>query len=665
MNDIILSQEQQKAIEKIDGASLLLAVPGSGKTTTLISRIGRMVYDYHISPEKILVITYTKNAAKDMQERFASLFNTADSKRIAFRTINSFCNSVVQEFSSRVGRPKPGAEFNVHGNVRKLFEKVYGEKYPDELAVRDIARAIAYIKNAMLSDEDIDAMVVDGYKVRDMYDTYIRYMDVNKKMDYDDQILFTHMLFKNNSLGLLDYYSDKYPYVLVDEAQDTSKLQHEVIRLLTKKYGNLFMVGDEDQSIYGFRAAYPEALVHFEDSYPGGEVFLLQTNYRSAKTVVKVASNVIENNAERHKKVMLASRNDAGMVSVRHFKYKMDQYEELCKELQDCQQKTAILYRNNESAVPFISYLERASIPYSCRGMSDDFFLNKVVQDAMNIIAFAFRPRSFDLLWKIWYKLDLRIKKEKFVEATHHMDLDHRQPIFSALYQQRGINIMQQKKIVELMHQFVMIRQNDNARDAIHRVRTEMRYQNASSEKLYTLEAMAFPNESVAEFRERFEAMGARNWDKLQILNANVILSTIHGSKGLEYDKVILIDAVDGVLPGDDGDIEEERRIFYVGITRARDELVLCEYNDYPSQFLREIEPRKKKVKAVVKKKPVLKKSFHPEGIAEGVLIKHKDYGTGAVEYVTKDSITINFYGVSKKLLYPHIFTHGIAEIVE
>ena len=622
-------------------------MPGSGKTTTLISRIGRMIYDFKVPPEKILVITYTNAAAKDMRERFATLFNAADAERIDFRTINSFCYAVVVQFSKVTGRPKPEDDTERQKNIRMLFEKVYDEKFPEEIEIRNLETSISLIKNSGMTDAEIEDLKVDGREVKPLYDAYTEYMKSKNKMDYDDQIVFAHMLFKNNTAGLRDYYADKYPYVLVDEAQDTSKLQHEVIRLLTQKHGNLFMVGDEDQSIYGFRAAYPEALVHFKESYPDGVISLLQTNYRSAQSIVKAASNVIERNVDRHKKTMVAAREDAGMVSLRQFKYRTDQYIDICKELKKGEGQTAILYRNNDSALPLISYLEKEGIPYSCRGMEDTFFSNKVIRDAMQIIAFAFDPRSFELIWKIYYKLDLRIRKKQLYDATQNLDYGHQQPILSALYQQRGMGKRQKDKILSLMHQLDMIRTNDNAKDAIHRIRTEVGYKNANSEKLYS-----------------------KNWDKLYRPGSNVVLSTIHSSKGLEYDKVILIDAIDGILPGADCDLEEERRIFYVGITRAKNELVLCEYNDYSSQFLHETEEKKKKVRAVAKGRPALKKRvsqkpFHPEDVAEGVLVRHNEYGVGVVEYVKKRSIVINFDGVSKTLMYPYIFTEGIAEIVD
>ena len=169
MNDIILSQEQQKAIEKIDGASLLLAVPGSGKTTTLISRIGRMIYDFKVPPEKILVITYTNAAAKDMRERFATLFNATDAERIDFRTINSFCYAVVVQFSKVTGRPKPKDDTDRQKNIRMLFDKVYDEKFPEEIEIKNLETSISLIKNSGMTDEEIEDLKVDGREVKPLY----------------------------------------------------------------------------------------------------------------------------------------------------------------------------------------------------------------------------------------------------------------------------------------------------------------------------------------------------------------------------------------------------------------------------------------------------------------------------------------------------------------
>ena len=221
-----LSEEQQKAIENVKGATLLLAVPGSGKTTTLITRIGRMVYDLGIDPEKILVITYTRNAARDMQRRFSMFFGTQDADRIHFSTINSFCYSVVLRYARLTGHEKPEDDTDLEYNIRELFPDVYGEQYPDENEIRNLAQQITYVKNMGLKDEDIEGLQSDDRDVKPMYDAYRSYLKEHHRMDYDDQILFTEMIFRNNLCGLRDEYADRYPYILVNEAQDTSRMQH-------------------------------------------------------------------------------------------------------------------------------------------------------------------------------------------------------------------------------------------------------------------------------------------------------------------------------------------------------------------------------------------------------------------------------------------------------
>lgn len=662
MKSLDLSIEQKQAIEDIEGATLLLAVPGSGKTTTLVARIGRMIYDFGIEPEKILVITYTTNAAEDMRNRFARVYGSEYAGRIDFRTINSFCYAVVKKYAEVGHRKKPDDDFELEKNIRFLFSDVYNEQYPDDNEIRNLAQQITYIKNMGLADDDIAGLKTDGRDVKAMYDAYTTYMKDNNKMDYDDQILFTRMIFKNNLCGLRDYYADKYPYVLVDEAQDTSKMQHEVIRFLTLKNGNTFMVGDEDQSIYGFRAAYPDALVKFADIYKGGHIAYLKTNFRSTKSIVNIASSIIKNNENRYDKKMVAAREELGNVSSLRIANRINQYPFIINSL-DKETETAILYRNNDSALPFISYFEREGIPYRCKGVDCLFFSNKVIKDAIDIIQFALNPASKNLIWKIYYKLDLRIRKKILYDATQNLNYKERHPILSAVHRHESVSNSQKKKLEILMAQLDAIRNGKSARAAINIIRTRIGYKNASSEKLFILEAMSFSDETIQQFLKRLGWLEANIASLRYKQNASVILSTIHGSKGLEYDRVILIDAINDILPSPDNDIEEERRIFYVGITRAKEELVLAKYGDCKSLFINEAIKPKQKAVTRRKAEPLIatpqrsetrkkKKKAEPtpeSSIRPGIVVRHKDFGTGRVVSIYEDKISIDFGGKGKK----------------
>ena len=667
-----LSTEQAKAIEKVQGQTLLLAVPGSGKTTTLIARVGRMIYDFGIPPEQILVITYTNEAARDMKARYVTMFGPEHADRIDFRTINSFCYSVVTRYARLTGRTKPEDDIDLEANVRMLFESVYDEKFPDPSEIRDLAQQITYIKNMGLTAEEIEGLRTDTRDVRPMYDAYCTYMKDHHKMDYDDQIVFAKKIFAGNIAGLRDYFADRYPYVLVDEAQDTSKLQHEVIRLLVAKHGNIFMVGDEDQSIYGFRAAYPDALIRFKQTYENAQIFSLQTNYRSAPTIVGLAARVIKNNKSRYDKTMEAAREGSGKVITMDIRNRMEQYEKIAGKL--CAgTETAILYRNNDSALPFISYFEEAGIRYRCKGIDTMFFTSKVVADAIDIMRFAFDPASRDLMWKLYYKFDLRISRKTLYSATKTLGYGDRRDILSVLRNASGVYQKQREKIDDLRAQLEHIRRGDNAKDAIGRIRSSMGYRNASSEKLFILQAMAQAGESVSHFIRRLgeleRAIGAPSPHS----GADVILSTIHSSKGLEYEKVILVDAVDDIFPSPESDLEEERRLFYVGMTRAKDELVIANYIGRRSTFLDEVRGRTRKATSRkgshgVTDTGVVKRSVEPApedtGIKPGTLVRHRKFGTGKVISVQGDTMTVDFGRQGRKSLsIAIVLEKGIVEL--
>ena len=229
-----LNQQQKEAVQSTKGPVLLLAVPGSGKTTVLVTRLGYMIYCRNIPPESILTVTYTVAATKDMSERFAVRFGEDMAKRLEFRTINGI--RICQD---------------------------HGMGYPTESDLKNVRTLITYIKNMMLTEEELQKLEEESdIRIAGIYREYCSQMRAQNLMDYDDQMLYAYKMLRMDP-GLLAYFQKLYPYICVDEAQDTSKIQHAIIALLATESGNLFMVGDEDQSIYGFRAAYPQALVSF------------------------------------------------------------------------------------------------------------------------------------------------------------------------------------------------------------------------------------------------------------------------------------------------------------------------------------------------------------------------------------------------------------------
>ena len=620
--EIHLSAAQQQAIRKVDGAELLLAVPGSGKTTTLVARLGYMIRERQIPPENILVITFTRSAAADMQRRYASFFGEESAKKIHFSTINSFCYSVVLYYAKMYRRNKPDDETNSPGIIRMLYPKVYGG-FSNENDVKELAQTITYIKNMQLSEEQIRELKTSGSSlaVEKMYRAYQEYLKENYLMDYDDQILFAHQLLSNLK-PVREHFRTQFPYVCVDEAQDTSKIQHEVIRLLAGESRNLFMVGDEDQSIYGFRAAYPKALMDFRKNYPGADVMFLETNYRSAKRITELAAKFISGNKNRYEKKMQPARKDAGVAEVVTLKRRAMQYQWLVERLQSAGEDTAVLYRNNDSAIPVLYALQKAGIPCRRRNMDTLFFQNRVVQDAVKIMQFALHPDSKDLFWDLYYKFGVRITKKAAYIASRHPSRRSADPLLHALEVSDELGQKKREDVRALRMKFQRMRQRNLAGEAISAIRFRMDYKNADSEKLFLLQALADPDETIEHFLLKLEEL-EQTYSRPQSSgqeDAHVILSTIHASKGLEYPAVVLIDAAADILPAADNDPEEERRIFYVGMTRARDSLILLDYENEQCPFINECQGRS-------------------GGWNAGAVVFHKKFGKGTV--VSNDGKTI------------------------
>ena len=254
---------------------------------------------------------------------------------------------------------------------------------------------------------------------------YCSYLRENQLMDYDDQMVYAYnMLLKIP--WLLEYFQNQYPYICVDEAQDTSKIQHAIIALLASRTGNLFMVGDEDQSIYGFRAAYPEALLEFEQHHPGAKVLLMEDNIRSDANIVQAANRFIQNNTLRHEKHMHPSRPKQREIREISVANRKAQYSYLFKVAASCTNQAAVLYRDHECALPLIDLLERNGIPYRMRNVDITFFTNRVVMDISNIIKLAADPQNTELFLQVYYKLGTYLRKQ---DAHKIADISRKQKL--------------------------------------------------------------------------------------------------------------------------------------------------------------------------------------------------------------------------------------------
>ena len=595
-----LDPQQQAAVRQTQGPVLLLAVPGSGKTTVLLARIGCLIHCRGVAPERILTMTYTVAATQDMRRRFSAVFGEETASRLAFHTINGVCARIIRQYERRTGRPAfrlLDREGETARFVRDAFRRA-GQDYPTESQIEETRTRIAFCKNGMKSDGDIRAECGEDDSFFRIYDAYRALLRENARMDYDDQMVYGLKILRARP-DILAAWRARFQYFMVDEAQDTSRIQHEIIRLLAQESGNLFLVGDEDQTIYGFRAAYPQALTRFRETWPQGVTLLLETNYRSSGSIVERADAFIRGNTGRADKRMRTPNGPGAPVRVTDVRSRAEQYPLLARRAAENTGELAILYRNHESALPLIDLLEKAGTPYTCRKMGHSFFSHPVVQDVKDLLAFAKAPQDRELFFRLYYKLRCGVTREMAAQAAQESFVRGGTPILSLLAARCGVS-WRAEKLYAAAEQLAELAE-DGSLDAVERISRELGYREylrakgADESKLDVLEALARQNPTQAGFLARL--------DVLEQLAAapreeptGLILSTVHGSKGLEYEKVILLDAIDGVFPPepDPADaagreaLEEERRLFYVAATRAREELELLRVTGCRCAFVTE-----------------------------------------------------------------------------
>ncbi len=692
-----LNENQLKAVQSIDGPTLLLAVPGSGKTTVLVNRLGYMVFCNGIAPRNILTLTYTVAATNAMARRFVSIFGDEYDGLLEFRTINGICSKIIKRYSQMIGKPAFELVSDEKALGRILTDILVKNlsEYPTESDVKGAKTLITYCKNMLLKEDEIKELgEQEGIPLLNIYKEYNAYLKSNSLMDYDDQMIYAYNLLKV-SPELLRYYKDTYKYICVDEAQDTSKVQHVIIKLLAGENGNLFMVGDEDQSIYGFRAAYPEALLNFEKDHSAAKVLVMDQNYRSNAKIVAAADKFIQHNKERHEKHMVSTRSAESDIHYIDLRTRSNQYSYIAKVATDCIRETAVLYRDNENVLPVIDQLDRQKIPYRIKSVDMAFFTHRIVNDVTNILRFAMEPYNTDLFMRIYFKCQTYLKKNQ-AEQLCRISEDRDIPVLEAAQYASNINGMVIGKCKALAtHLKGMLKEEPSK--ALFRIETPLGYgdylerNNIDANKLYILKQLAYNEHSISGFLTRLEYLQNMLKNPPRNQDCKFILSTIHSSKGLEYDQVYLMDVCDGVFPSnvvvsshateqERKAFEEERRLFYVGMTRAKNDLHIFKASSESSSFIREITatvPAKDSKKVVntstmvktrvpysTSQKTVLRSDFD---LIIGERVIQVKYGRGVVADVEYDSagniqkFTVEFdSGEEKSFIFPNAFKMGM-----
>ena len=639
-----MSVDQRRAIQAVNGKFLLFAVPGSGKTTVLLARVGYMVHACGIPANRIMSMTFTKAAAKEMRERYAKRFPDDRGEAMPdFRTIHSFCMRDIIPKLRRAGykcpnhvidedlkdRSEKGSDKKKYSHWKILAEVLkkscIGKNASDESTQEAFQAAFSSIKNRQMKPDDYANyfVIVDKKEIpiAPVYQLYQNKLEELDCMDYDDMLIHS-LKGLNDHREVLAFIQSRYAYWSIDEAQDNSKVQHDLMVLLAGPNGNLFMVGDDDQSIYSFRGAEPHMLLKF-GNMPDVTPMVMGTNYRSDSDIVLAAKAFIEHNCDRADKEMRASHTEHGLIRIpESFRTEVGQYAyivDTAKRYKARGRTLGVLYQLNASAFPLIVYMHRAGVPFESSKGLKDLMDGGTAGNLLKTLRFAHDPTDMDLFEKLYRLFDLNYLdgKERMKKLRSlHKDRE-KKSILSLIpevmtdpdAEKKDEKQEERAKSLELLASILDKAAKLTPSEAVKLLVTELRgifgiekfteklglYGLLTICDLYaTIPEMLNDLDAMAR-KERLRNKDSQNEDTTEEADdaietsdeVLVSLSTIHSAKGRQWDHVMLIDSFDEVFPGKPQrnrigyDPEEASRVFYVAITRAISCLEILTVNTY------------------------------------------------------------------------------------
>lgn len=576
-----LTDKQILAKNHKNGPCMVLAVPGAGKTTMLLERIDELSKE--INPEKILSLTFSRTQAMDMKKRFER--KEAIDYKTNFMTIHAFCYLVIRNYYKRQNRKLKILESDDTYNKYNLIQKIYFDINNRTMSNEDLKNFFSYVGYMRNSLSDISYLKKSDIKnIEKIYRIYENFKKDNFYIDFDDmQTLAYKLLYEDPRL--LRSVKNKYKYIQLDEGQDTSLLQFKILEKIVYPENNLMVVADDDQSIYGFRAANPEYLLNFKNVFKNAKIITMNENHRSSTQIVNVSDSFIKLNKNRYEKDIFTKNPPKNKVNLVYRKDSYDAYKYIINHI-EAGKTNAILYRNNISSLNLVSFLMEYKIKFAINSGSYDFFDSIVIKDMEKIIYFSENPDDVEVFSDIYYKIKTYLSKEEVAQLEYK---PINSSIFDYLYEivddEKAYNLMNKEKQIKHIRKLTIDRK-------ISYIYTYMGYKDyikmfsskynevIFNKDLYLESIINFTKglKTIDEFYERIETY--KNYVNRN-KNSNLILSTIHKSKGLEYDNVFVVDLVKNEFPmivdqdDKENELEEERRVFYVAMTRARENLHL------------------------------------------------------------------------------------------
>ena len=586
----MFNKSQIQAISHMDGPAMVLAGPGSGKTTVITHRIKNLIEKAEVRPENILVVTFTKAAAISMQKRFSTLMNGGKGQLVTFGTFHSVFYKILRK-SRRYEATEILSERQKTDYIREIIGR-YGISSNDisELS-QNIINDIGNIKGNMLNAQEYEPSCCKKEDFIKVYNAYNLELKKDGKMDFDDILRECYLLLCENHT-ILEQWRELYKYILIDEFQDINRIQMNIIELLASPLNNIFVVGDDDQSIYGFRGARPEIMIEFKDYYPEAELIVLDVNYRSTQSIINVAGRVIENNKTRLDKCAHANNNKDFQPDIRKFRNQVEELKFVVSKIKEYENQgislseMAILVRNNSQIQEISSFLKNRKIEAESGKHRSNIYNGMVAKDILSYVRGALKFDGTYFNEDLIYVLN---KPQRYISRQVVLSVNMNISAVRRIYSKNNID--------SFLFHIEMIRKLP-PQAALSYIRKGAGYEEYL--RLYAIEnnipmsGLLKQLEQLVQECSRFNTLEqwinsidsaqnseGQNLDKKSSgeggTNNRINIMTMHGSKGLEFKAVFIVDANQGIIPTSkalrERDFEEERRLFYVAITRAIDYL--------------------------------------------------------------------------------------------
>lgn len=586
----MFNKSQIQAISHMDGPAMVLAGPGSGKTTVITHRIKNLIEKAEVRPENILVVTFTKAAAISMQKRFSTLMNGGKGQLVTFGTFHSVFYKILRK-SRRYEATEILSERQKTDYIREIIGR-YGISSNDisELS-QNIINDIGNIKGNMLNAQEYEPSCCKKEDFIKVYNAYNLELKKDGKMDFDDILRECYLLLCENHT-MLEQWRELYKYILIDEFQDINRIQMNIIELLASPLNNIFVVGDDDQSIYGFRGARPEIMIEFKDYYPEAELIVLNVNYRSTQSIINVAGRVIENNKTRLDKCAHANNDKDFQPDIRKFRNQVEELKFVVSKIKEYENQgislseMVILVRNNSQIQEISSFLKNRKIEAESGKHRSNIYNGMVAKDILSYVrgALKFDGTYFneDLIYvlnkpqryisrQVVLSVNMNISAVRRIYSKNnidsflfHIEMIRKLPPQAALsYIRKGAGYEEYLRLYAIENNIPM----SGLLKQLEQLAQECSKFNTLEQWINSIDSAQ--NSEGQNFGKKSSGEGGTN-NRINIM-------TMHGSKGLEFKAVFIVDANQGIIPTSkalrERDFEEERRLFYVAITRAIDYL--------------------------------------------------------------------------------------------